>query len=717
MESSLKYCLLLLLIFNLVFGDGIPLRTSKKDVWEHNAVVACAAHLNKLRWEFEHEHRAYYSLICEYEPAFGSWATCIKDIIYDRNLNRNVFNKSLTSVQQLCSYVSLQVGNISLQQFHDSLDNATLNLHESYEEDELLKYPVRVPKKLRFEIGDSYHYYSKNLDLSNSFGLIILHYFLEIMLMVGFLKFLNYNTFKLSLLRIRFNNYIRGKFFIPTLFKTHAEHFTFNRYITGILPTRFESLLILGYLILHFILLTIKFEFDPFNIVFASKPIQIARYFGDRTGIIAFAHFPLIILFSTRTNLLEYLTSFNYSSFIMYHKWMGRIMVFDSILHGMSYTVYSILNKSFVSSNKLAFWRYGILALAIAVIMCIFSVGFFRRHYYETFLYTHIILAIIFFHLCWNHVKDIGWKEWIVVPIYIWLTERIIRLFRVVIFGFPMSTIRRVGDDILMVTVPKPKSDFKIESGQYFFVYFLDTLIFWQSHPFTVIDLGDEVRIGILVKDGLTKYLKNKVVNAGGRLDMRVALEGPYGHLPKLNDFDNILLLAGGSGIPGPLAHAIELGENNDEYSNKNIHLVMVVRNSSFLKVYGPQLARLKETNVEVSIYFTRDIHSSLIELDDLSNEPNRYQDDANTDNKNSLNDIISTTELMEMTLADLALTKNGRPDIRGIIENSILLDGSLGIVCCGPPKFVDQTRNISAELVALYNYRAVEYFEEYQCW
>ena len=383
--------------FGLVCAEKVPIRTPKKDVWEHNSVVACASYLNKLSWEFEHEHRAYYALLCEYTPAFGSWALCVHDMLEDRGQFEQLFDKSLDNVRMLCSYVSPQASNITSAQYYNALGNATSYLHEDFQDDQVLSFPVRIRKDVRQRIGNAFHGYAKNLDISNLYGSTICYYFFGTMLLLSFLQYLNYNVFNLALLKIRFINYFRAHFIIPTLLSSHADYFSVNAFVTGLLPTTFESLLLTGYLSLHTLLLFINYEFDQYYIVFYSKAVQVARYFGDRTGIMAFKHFPLIILFSTRNNLFEYLTGFSYSTFITFHKWIGRMMVLDSMLHGISYFIYALLNHSFISSNQLQFWRFGVLALILGCLIFLLSFGFLRKHYYETFLYSHIILAILFF--------------------------------------------------------------------------------------------------------------------------------------------------------------------------------------------------------------------------------------------------------------------------------------------------------------------------------
>ncbi|CCE61692.1 hypothetical protein TPHA_0B00200 [Tetrapisispora phaffii CBS 4417] len=710
-----------LLIVNSIVAfcdEKIPLKTARKDVWEHNAVASCAAHLNTLNWGFDHEHTAYYALICQYPPAFDSWAMCIQDMINlevtTETKQVSTFEKSLLYVQVLCSYVDKRSANISLEQYYFGIENGTKFLADiaSIEDntDEIFYHPIKVSVKKLRRLGHAYHGFSRNLDTSQDFGLAICFYFAFVITLISIINFLNFNAFKLLFHKYKLINKFRGRFIIPTLFHKHADYFTFNRYITGLLPTSCEAMMLCGYLILHLIVLFISYEFDPYNIIFKSRGIQVARYFADRTGILAFAHFPLIILFSVRNNLFMHLTGFTYSTFVTLHKWIGRMMILDAMLHGISYSVYAMLNQTFISSNKLSFWRFGVAAIFFGCIIIIMSFGFLRKHYYETFLYTHILMASLFFYSCWKHVEHIGWKDWIISAMVIWITERIFRIARIITFGFPIAKLQTRGEDMIHINIPKNGKQWHCEPGQYVFAYFMDPLIFWQSHPFTVMDLGNEIIIIIKAKTGLTRRLHKKINDAGGNYMMKVSLEGPYGSSAHVHRFDNILIYAGGSGIPGPLMHAIELSKKFSSEMKKRIKLIISARELSFLLSYKNQLFMLENTSIEVLIYITKP-RAEPIELDDLSLVSDDYG------SRDSVSIFSNSVSEFEQQLSTFATFHNGRPNTTEILKEEFALEGSLAILACTPPAFVDGIRNSTAQLMIYHPEKVVHYFEEYQVW
>ena len=139
--------------------------------------------------------------------------------------------------------------------------------------------------------------------------------------------------------------------------------------------------------------------------------------------------------------------------------------------------------------------------------------------------------------------------------------EGITRVLRLTAFRFPVAKFQIVLEDMIVITVPNPHRHWSCKPGQYAFAYFMDPVIFWQSHPFTVMSSEREVVIVIKAKKGSTKFLLNKVMCAGGRLNMRISLEGRYGSSAPTNRYDNILFLTGGSSIPGPLVYAIDMAK------------------------------------------------------------------------------------------------------------------------------------------------------------
>lgn len=667
----------------------------RHDRLEVNAVQACASMLNKLSWDFE-PGLNYFSTLCEYEPALGSWSICVSDVLEDSGLAVDeYFNKSFETVGSICSSF-----NVSLEQYTESLHNASRYL-QPFDRHSTLHHPVSVDKTLRTRVVNAFHCFTGNLDRSDDYSVVLCAYVGIVLLICACFRFFDLTAINAYLFRYKFMNYIRGYVALPTLNGTHSAEYKSWWCLSGLLPSRLETCHIACFFLLNIVLLSTGYEVDHYNVLFDGKLVQLCRYVGDRSGTLAIAHFPLIILFSTRSNFVECLTGFKYSTLIALHKWIGRIMVFDVLVHSIAYTAYALLTHSFLMSMGEWYFRFGVLATLVLVLLSFWSLGYIRKNHYEVFLYLHIFMAVAFFFSCWKHIQSIGWTNWIYISLAIWIFERLIRIIRILHFGVATANIQLIGKDLLRVTIPKKSQFMKWRAlpGQYVFLHFMDPMIFWQSHPFTVIDSGDELVVVLRAKKGATNVVLKRVIEATQNSSdkfftkMKVCVEGPYGTTSPLHLFNNVLFLCGGSGLPGPLAHAIELSKS---LKHKGvIDMVIAVRSLDILEAYINELLELQRSQVHLQIFVTRS---------------------APTAQYGSISSNIHEQAVVPR-LKPFATFHVGRPDLQSLINNSLSQNGPLAILTCGPPVFVDKARDITASTIVKNPTRVIEYFEEYQCW
>ncbi|CAI4593705.1 APG_G0031600.mRNA.1.CDS.1 [Saccharomyces cerevisiae] len=192
---------------------------------------------------------------------------------------------------------------------------------------------------------------------------------------------------------------------------------------------------------------------------------------------------------------------------------------------------------------------------------------------------------------------------------------------------------------------------------------------------------------------------------------MRLAIEGPYGSSSPVNNYNNVLLLTGGTGLPGPIAHAIKLGKTSAAAGKQSVKLVIAVRGFDVLEAYKPELMCLENLNVQLHIYNTMEV-PSLTPSDSLDIS----QQDEKADEKGTV--VATTLEKSANPLAfDGVVFHCGRPNVKELLHEAAELSGSLSVACCGPPIFVDKVRNETAKIVLDKSAKAIEYFEEYQCW
>ena len=115
---------------------------------------------------------------------------------------------------------------------------------------------------------------------------------------------------------------------------------------------------------------------------------------------------------------------------------------------------------------------------------------YFRNSSYEIFLIVHHILAVLFIAGAWIHTRGADTPYAYYAATAIWLFDKLARLIRITLFGVKKAKVELISDEVLKVTVPRPRW-WKPFPGSYAYIYFLKPTTFWQSHPFTIIDSVD----------------------------------------------------------------------------------------------------------------------------------------------------------------------------------------------------------------------------------
>jgi ferric-chelate reductase len=548
--------------------------------------------------------------------------------------------------------------------------------------------PIRVQRdEVQKKIRD-YTAFLGNFDISQNYGLIINIYWLWALSWFGI-----WNKFKQTHLNARLVspkiNYLRSQISLPLFFNAHQQPLEILPNITTLLPTTAEAITLFGYFILNTAFLIHGYTITDDNQLFGqgSEVVQQIRLLADRSGILSFAHFPLLVLFAGRNNILIGLSELPYASFMMFHKWTARIMVTDALIHTFCYIVAMWLQNTLSRYFKLLWFVIGVQAIVAGIVMLLFAIHSFRVKHYEWFLITHVLFAIVFFVSCWEHCVTFGWLEWIYGAMCLWITDRLVRVYRLFRFGAPKAQIKLFSDDTFKVSVQRPHN-WRPYPGCFVYLHFLHWSVFWQSHPFTIVDTileEEEVTIYIKAKDGVTSRVMSLLQD--GMITMRVSLEGPYGNQSPCENYDNVILFAGGNGIPGPFYHALHLAERS-LLQKSQIRLIWVIRSIDSICWFEPELKRLYKTTIKCDIYITRGFHKSQVD-----------------------------SEPLLMQFRDYITFHLGRAPSKKILESEFKeSQGSTAVVTCGPGLMCDEIRRIVATGIQKSEYR-IDLYEELQVW
>lgn len=502
-----------------------------------------------------------------------------------------------------------------------------------------------------------------------------------------------------------FSNGVRKHLFLAPLGKVkHAQFVTAGPLILFMAPLRMEAVLIAGWVVLAAIFASVGISHDPNNVIYPLRRAEIGRKTSDRAGILAVFLMPVVILFGGRNNFLQWILGWPFGRFLVVHRWMARILFLLGIVHAVAMTFYLNATEQYSYLLQFGFMPWGMVALVAAGLTMVQGLGALRRRHYEVFLGFHLLMAVLFVAGVWRHTADvyINYVQWLHAAVAIWVFDRAVRIARLAAFGVQKAEVQLIANETLKVTIPRP-SYWYAYPGAHAFIHFLRPTCFWQSHPFTVVDLQTQkntVVFYLKVKGGVTHGLYQYLgQQPGKRATIKVMVEGPYGLRIPLRHCGSLVLIAGGTGIPGLYAEALDLIRNA---SSLRVSLHWIVAHYKSVEWFYEELRNLLNTSVEVVVHVTQ-AHRGL--ETPIAPEKPGLPEKADGDHLSKLHRLLPHVTFCE-----------GRPDIDALVAKGIAeSEDYVGFVTCAHGQVVDMTR------LAVRNHlevgKRVELFEKLQIW
>lgn len=673
------------------------------------ALSSCGMHLNGHEFCKEKEDRFIQAgCICTNHNALATIAYCylaaypnqIEDFI---SMCNTIYDAGLTS-----------------SQFDDAVifynNNASLDLQKSSHpgaSSSLLEYPLKLNDSTIFVYREMFDVFLGNYNRSVVYGFYLVLFWVVVLAMaaIGNWSKILFPQFCKRLTGPQ-TTWLRKKFTLPALFgRYRTNERPLLKIFDFLVPTRAETLILVAFTVLITYLTIHKIHYvegDPFY----DRRRALLRYYAIRTGILSSYLLPFSFLFAGRNNILQWITRWEFSTFVMFHRWISRIMVILIVIHSSNYAL--MLRGRMSKKLQEPFVWWGILGAYCGIFILIQSLLVLRRKWYEVFLVLHILLAAGYLVGAWIHVRDLNFLWYFYFSAWLWISDRVLRIYRLCSFGFPNAEVRLYEDNTLKVIVKKP-DDFESEGGGHCFVHFLQWHCFWQSHPFTYTTVGDKIVFYVKVKEGVTmrlmKYLESHPEKSA---HIRLAIEGSYGEATPAFKYDSAIFVAGGSGVPGVYAEALQAAEALESNTTRKVKLIWVVREYQSLLWFYDELVSLKDSSIDVEIYVTRpDIKIiSSGEGERMSLLHNTYTHTLSGYSTSSCDHI----EQVKKDLEHIAF-KDGRPDIHGIVSRGVKESpGSVAFVTCGHPIMVDDLRHEVVQILGK-DAKRVDFFEQLQVW
>jgi len=510
------------------------------------------------------------------------------------------------------------------------------------------------------------------------------------------------------------------KYFIyaPLWNKRHNREIKLSSAINiGTIPSRFHTILLGTYIITN---LSYCAALDYTNL----NKYAVAAELRGRTGVLAVCNMIALVLLAGRNNPLIYILQISFDTYNLLHRWMGRIVVIESVIHTIAWAY--VKQKatgwngvgSMIASDPFIMW--GTVGTAGMILIFLSSPSPIRHAFYETFLNVHIILAFTSMIAVYLHcyIAKLPQIPYIQVFMLLWLLDRLARVLRIVYYnysfkgkGWTTASIESLPGEACRVTMHLPKYA-DIYPGSHAYLRFA-TLNAWESHPFSIAwvkhnsthtsekDLEfqcsneldkstatTDVSFVIHAQTGLTRRLFDKAEACSPRvLTLKAAFEGPYAGHHSLDSYGHTVLFAGSSGISHQIPYIKRLiqGFEDGTVATRKILLVWIVRDSEHLEWVRPwmdeilRMPRRREI-LNIKLFVTR------------------------PKNPASVKSMSETVQMFP-----------GRPNVKMLLDNEVKSQtGAMCVTVCGPGGLADNVRQAVRDVQESGN---VDFIEESFTW
>ncbi|OJD35297.1 metalloreductase [Diplodia corticola] len=390
---------------------------------------------------------------------------------------------------------------------------------------------------------------------------------------------------------------------------------------------------------------------------------------GYRTGCISIAQLPLIFLLAGKNNILGWLTGSSYERLNWLHRWTARSLLLTVTIHmGYWFADWAPYNYIGHKIKTDPITQHGLISWCLLLWIVFSSVAPIRGLSYEFFVLQHLGSMAVFVAFVYLHVNS--WplyvRIYVILPIALVCLDRFVRAVWLLYNNFAIfhPSRRRKGQSSSLwaceasftplphgttrITIQNPPISWN--PGQHVFLS-CHAVVPLQSHPFTIASIPEDGKMEFYVKSegGATARFfrhaeKLHLLPSHGQPEERrgkpVAIDGPYGRLRPLRQFDSVVLFAGSTGatftIPllrdivahwkkqhhqGAARETASLSSMlrlPDGAATRRVRFVWVVKSRGQLSWFATQLSCVAEdvaalrqagvdVDVEMSVYMTCD--------------------------------------------------------------------------------------------------------------
>lgn len=352
---------------------------------------------------------------------------------------------------------------------------------------------------------------------------------------------------------------------------------------------------------------------------FGSPPIAV------RAGVMATALSPFIYVLSGKSNFITLVTGISYEKLNVLHQFTGVAMFILSLIHTIPF-IYQPMREGGSAWLKMQYdfaYYSGIPPLLLLAWLCIGSKNWVRKAFYEGFYHLHWMCGFAFVGtMVWHIDKSFNMQYYFWVTIALWGAQMVYRLViktafkpNALFLRTREAELKKLADNVYEVSIANAKG-LTWSPGQHCFLRFCGTRIL-DNHPFSIVSIKDDdmLRFIVMPKKGLTKKLYDSLDDYASQ-KKAVYVDGPYGGTSRdIRAFDNVLLMASGTGATATLPFLLALANHiavtkatSQTLITRTIRFVWIVRHIEDVQWFRRELiesVQKASVNIAIDIYVT----------------------------------------------------------------------------------------------------------------
>lgn len=461
-------------------------------------------------------------------------------------------------------------------------------------------------------------------------------------------------------------------------------------------------------------------------LVFINNNVPGAQHYqalGIRAGWLGAAQVPLLILTSSKTNLIAFIVNSSVERLNIYHRWVSRGLLLLATLHlGLQSHAWNIYGLMAMEWQTDSCPPTGMAAYAILLWMNLTSLAPLRFFSYKMFVVQHLLTYFGFTIAIVYHLYGTSSPystNYIYISIALYLVGQLIRFIRAVVANTRPSkaTLTVLEGDATKIQL----SSRQIKSwraGSYVRL-FMPRFNIVLGHPATILSTpsshdGDLVFI-LRACGGFTRRLLKAAESGNHQSEHLTFIDGPYpSPHADFACFDTLVLIAGSTGVTFTLSILLDLArrvQGKKALPLRTLHFTWVIKRRGWISWVSEELQSAFNMLQEAGIETVCNIHITCD--DDMANDvpaggcqcaegcgccqaPGEKQD-SDSDERISHDKEKDTGENTAQVSkakghgtsdADLpyAEIQVGRPTFETLLERRVLqAQGETAVAVCGP--------------------------------